>query len=1089
MFKRLLYLLTFVLAVGHSYAQVTTSSISGFVGSTSEPLIGATITATHRPTGTVYRTQTKAGGKFDLNNLNPGGPYTIVVSYVNFETITRDEVFLALGEISNQEFKLSATGTELTTVVVSAARAAQGRGGTETNIGRDKMANLPTVSRNITDFVRAVPQAKIGTTEGAISIAGQNNRYNAFYIDGALNNDAAGISASGTNGGQANITPISIDAIDQIQVVISPYDPSLSGFTGGGINAITRSGTNDIQASAYYFFRNQNLAGKTPTGSKSAATKFATFQNKTYGFRVGGPIIKNKLFYFFNAEIQRDVRPQPFDISRYSGNTKEAGLNALADTLRKRYSYEPGSYADNPETVNAEKIVAKIDWNINEKNKLSLSHRYNNGERFNTSSSSTSTINFYNNGHVFPTKTHSSSLELRSNFRRSASNKLLLTYVNVLDNRNPIGQNFPRVSITDGSGSIIFGPDASSTVNYLAQKNYALFDVLRFNAGKHSLSFGTDNELNDIYNAFIQNTFGSYQYSNITDFYNNARPSTYNVGYSLIDKTDENTNAAAKFKVLRLGIFAGDEFRPNNNLTLNFGIRADKVTFLDDPATDPFFNDTALAKFSQLYDLEGARSGLNTNIQTSISPRIGFTYKIPDEKVTVRGGVGMFTGRIPLIWLGNPYNSNGVYQGAFTANSQQNPAALNTIRFRPDPDNQYRATDVGVGISKGGLNLNAKDFRLPKVLRTSLAFDKQIGNGWTATVEAMYSKNINETYYRNLNLLPPVGQSKGPGSRTVYPASGTPAIRANGTNPYDNAILLTNAKGDKGYSYNFTFVLDKRFERGFSFNASYNFGDAVVLHEPTSTTSFSQWRFIETVNGRNSVTRSTSDFAQGHRIFAYASKKIEYLRKFMSTTFTLVYNGQSGAPISYVYGSNSAVRDAAVSNGFSSDLVYIPTASDIENMVFLSNTIGSGSSAVTYNAAQQKAALNNFIEASDYLKTRRGNFAERNGDRLPFYHIIDFKIAQDFNLKVSGTKRIQFQVTYDIFNFTNLLNRDWGRTYFASNDQFRFMEFGGYTADLTPQYRFNPLLTQPQSLSNVSTSSSPTYSPRWTSQLGLRVNF
>jgi len=1069
-----------------SIAQVTSSAMSGFAkDAKGEPLVGATVRAIHTPTGSVYTTITKGGGKFDFANMNPGGPYKITVSYVGYEDNTKDDVYLTLGENSRQDFQLSNQAAELTGVTVAAIRnVRQGSGGTETTIGRDRMANLPSVNRNITDFLRAVPQAKLASTEGSISIAGQNNRYNAFYIDGALNNDVFGLAASGTNGGQANIAPISIDAIDQIQVVISPYDASLGGFTGGGINAITRSGTNTITGSAYYLFRNEKLAGKTPSGPKSAATRFGEFQNKTYGFRVGGPVIKNKLFYFLNVEMQRDLRPQPFDISKFNGTIRETGLNALADTLKRKYGYDPGGYVDNPEKVTAERIVAKVDWNINTTNKFSLSYRYNNGERINASSSSTGTINFYNDGYAFPTTSHSVSAELRSSFAGGSSNRLLLTHANVKDDRTPLGSPFPRVSITDGSGSIVFGSENSSTVNLLTQKNYNLFDVFRINAGKHTISFGTDDELSDVYNAFIQNTFGNYQYSSLADFYADAKPRQYQVGYPLIDnKQDETTKAAASFKTLKLSFFVSDEIKPNDNLTLNFGLRADYFKFITDPATDNYTNDSALSKFSQYYDLKGARSGLKPNIPVSISPRVGFTYKLADESVTIRGGVGMFTGRIPLVWPGGIYNNNGVNQGGFTASSSQNPNALNTIRFRADPSKQYRATDVGITLTKGPLNLISKDFKLPKVFRASLAVDKQFLNGWRVTPEVILTKNMNEIYYTNINILPPSGQTKAPGSHFIYPAPNTIPI-SGGRNPYDNAVLLSNAVGDKGFSYNLSLTLDKRFDQGFSFNFNYGYGESVVVHEQTSSVNYSQWRFMETVNGRNYIGRSISDFSMGHRIFTYLSKKFNYAHNFLGTTITLVYTGQSGAPLSYVYGTNAVVRDADPSGGYTNDLVYIPTAAEINTMTFFD----PGTATTTNTQAAQRVAFNNFIENNPYLRKHRGQFAERNGDRLPFTNIIDFKIAQDFNIKM-GNQKVSFQITYDVFNFTNMLNRNWGRTYFLTNDELRLLEFASYTADLTPQYRFTQTLAQPRSVGNVSTSSAPSFSPRWTSQLGLRINF
>jgi len=1092
MLKRLTILLLTSAASSFLFAQVTTSGIGGFVkDGKGEPLVGASVTLTHQPTGTVYRTLTRTGGKYDISNLTPGGPYTISISFINFKTETREGLFLSLGENSKEDFQLTSESVILQNVIVATTRAAGSKGGVESNIGRDKVANLPSVGRNISDFLRSVPQAKMTTTEGAVSIAGQNNRYNAFYIDGALNNDVFGLAASGTNGGQANIPPISLDAIDQIQVAISPYDASLSGFTGGGINAITRSGTNTYQGSAYYLFRNEKIAGKTPTGPKSAATRLAHFNDNTYGLRFGGPIIKNKLFFFLNGEIVRFERPNSFDITKYSGNTQGAALSALADTLRMKYGYEPGSFIENPEKVRANRALAKIDWNLNGKNKLTLTYRYNYGQRYNTSSSSSSTINFYNNGYVFPTTTNTVTAELKSNLNRGTSNRLLLTYANVRDDRGVIGQRFPRVSITDGSGRIIFGPDNSSTINLLTQKNYNLLDIVRFNLGKHSLSVGTDDELNNDYNAFIQNTFGNYTYNNLADFYSNAKPGAYSVGYPLVDnKQDETTKAAAKFKTIRLAAFVNDEFRPSENLTLNFGLRADKFSFTTDLATDAFTNDSALAKFSQYYDMHGARSGQKPDIKLSVSPRIGFTYKIPDERVTIRGGLGLFSGRIPLVWPAAIYNNNGLYQGSFTANSSQNANALNTIRFRSDPNNQWRASDVGITLSKGGLNLISKEFKLPKVLRASLGFDRQFGNGWTTTVEGLFTRNVNEIYYTNMNILPPVGTSVGPGSRTVYPLNLLIPIRANGTNPYDNAILLSNNEGKKGYAYNITFTIDKRFQKGFAFNANYRYGESVTVNEGTSSVNLSQWRFMETVNGRNFIGRSVSDFSPGHKITVFASKKLEYVRKMLATTISLFYTGQSGAPFSFVYQQGSSSNPGPVRDDPSggNDLIYIPTASELQSQTFLSNTVGS----TTYTPQQQKDALETYIQNNKYLRTHRGQFAGRNQSRLPFTHVIDLKIAQDFNVKISS-RIVSFQVTWDVFNFTNMLNRNWGRTYFVSNDNITVINFAGYvnsTTNFTPQYRFNPILAQPNSLANLSSgNAAPIFNPRWTSQIGLRLNF
>ncbi|KIC91423.1 TonB-dependent receptor [Flavihumibacter sp. ZG627] len=1072
--KRIVRLVCLFLAFAISTnAQVTTSSMTGSVKAASgDPLVGASVTVTHVPTGTVYTTLTRAGGRFDLANINTGGPYRVQVSFVGFESVTREDIFVDLGETEQQNFSLSDKSTELTEVIVAGvARPREtGKGGTETSVGRDKMANLPTVGRNISDFLRFVPQAKI-TGDGGVAIAGQNNRYNSFYIDGAVNNDVFGLAASGTNGGQTGAPPISIDAIDQFQVVVSPYDASLGNFTGGGINAITRSGTNETQGSLYYFFRNQDLSGKTPGVDKDAATKLNDFSNKTYGFRIGGPIIKNKLFYFVNAEMQRDERPQPFKFSDYSGSLTKSDIDGLASYLISEYGYDPGGYENNAEKLDADRVAAKLDWNINSRHKLSLSYRYNSAERFNTSRSTAQNINFYNNGYIMPNKTNSGSLELNSRFNKGANNKLLLTFTNVVDDRGPLGSAFPRVRINDGSNNLIFGTEEFSTGNKLEQKNIAIFDVFKLYKGKHTLSIGTDNELSNSYNIFIRQNYGSYVFSSLEEFLEGGNASTYNRSYSVVDNAtgDASVNAAASFKNLRLGFFVNDEIKVTDNFTLNLGLRADNTIYLDDPRTDNFFNDTAIAAISQYYDLKGARSGQIADPKWSINPRVGFTYKIGEDNITIRGGLGTFTGRVPLVWPGGVYNNNGISIAGMNGSN---------LAFRPDPFDQYTLADIGrtARLPSGEINLIAKNFRLNKVFRTSLGVDKILEGGWKLSIEGVFTKNINEIDYKQVNLLPPTLKSVGVDSRPVYALSGnfpkTIPMRPDGSNPYTGIFLLSNNKDKKGFAYNFTFTVDKAWRKGFAFNANYTYGNSVVMNEGTSSQNSSQWRFMETVYGRNFMTRSTSDFDIAHRLNAYIAKKITYANKMLATTFSLVYNGQSGAPFSYVM-SRGMVRD--FDNFEDNDLIYVPqNKSDI---IFVQNG--------TLTPDQQWTLFNDYIENDDYLSKRRGQYAERNGARLPFTHVIDLKIQQDFNIRIAK-KTYQFQISYDVFNFTNMLNRDWGRQYFALNDNYRILSLASsYSSDLTPRYTFTP----PTNGKPYTVSDGVYNSSRWTSQVGLRFNF
>ncbi|MBL0202571.1 MAG: TonB-dependent receptor [Chitinophagaceae bacterium] len=1103
--KKILFLLLTAFAFQFTAnAQITTSGMSGTIkNAKNEALIGATIKATHTPTGTVYNVQSRANGRFDITNMNNGGPYKIEVSYVNYGTEVKDDIFLSLGEVFRYDFTLNLTSVTITEVTVAAKGRTNldAKGGTSSSIGRDRIDLTTAVGRNIQDYIKVTPFAKtLNGNEGAVTIAGQNNRYNSFYIDGAINNDVFGLAASGTNGGQTAGAPISIDAIDQFQIMISPYDASIGNFTGGGINAVTKSGTNNITGSVYYFYRNEKLAGKNPLQRKDTAQRFPEFKNKTFGFTVGGPIIKNKLFFFASFEQQRDATPQIFDFSTYRGNTNTvAGVEALKSHVKSTYGYEMGEWQQTTRRLDADRVVAKIDWNISPKHRFTVSGRYNKLTSESPSISSSTSINFTNGGVRFPHRTTAFSAELKSNLTKNISNRLLATYSDVLDDRSIVGDPFPRIALNDNGGTITFGGENSSTQNLLTQKNLSIVDNLKINYKNHSFTLGVDYERFKVFNVFIQNSYGNYSYlttgtapnivTGVQKFIaNNVAPSTYQLGFPNTDKNlNDETGAGARFTVSKLAFFIADEMKVGNNLTINMGVRADHWKFITTPYTDAYTNDSAIVQFAKYYDLKGARSGQKPKFPLSISPRLGFTYKIPDQSVTIRGGIGMFTGRMPLVWPGGTYNNNGYFVGGYTASA----AALTAIRFRWNPADAvasvWTPAQVGQGFTKGPLNLISKEFKMPKLVRASMAFDKNFGKGWTGTFEVLVSKNMNEIYYTNINILPPIGVSLGAGPRTVYGVSGNNtavipiANNGTGTNPYDNAILVSNnSSHTKGFAYNLNVGIEKRSVKGINFSASYAFGNSMVGNEGTSSVNFSQWRFIESVNGRNTLGLSPSDFDQAHRILSTLSKKFTYLKGKLATTISLTYIGQSGAPLSYTY-VTSMTRDDGTGGG--NDLMYIPTAAELQGQTFLANTV----SGVTYTPQQQKDALEAYITKDKYLSKNRGKFADRNGARLPFTPNVDLKLAQDFTLKF-GKKSYQLQLTWEIYNFTNMLNRDWGKQYFAGNDQFALVTFAGYVAanNLTPQYRFNPTVTTPYNFNN---SATPGYANRWVSTVGLRFNF
>ncbi|HRF25844.1 MAG TPA: TonB-dependent receptor [Ferruginibacter sp.] len=1105
-------------------AQITTSSISGLVKNASgNPLAGATITATHLPTGTVYTATARAGGRFDINNMNAGGPYKIEATFVGFETDSKTNLFLTLGETQTFSFILSDKTGEMSSVVVTARSTTSAKTGLETNIGRDKLALLPTVGRNLNDFFRFTPQAKL-TATGGISLGGQNNRFNGFLIDGAVNNDVFGLSDQGTNGGRSGTPPISIDAIDQIVVQLSPYDAALGNFTGGAINAVTKSGTNDFHGSAYFVYRDQNFAGKTPGVADSLRRKLSDFKNQTYGFTLGGPIIKNKAFFFVNAEMQKDKRPQPYTQSGSSNFNVEDTLAKLIDHLKTRYNYDPGDWRNNPDEVERININTRFDVNLNSKNKLTLSYRYNKAERTNPSRSaytgatnSASNINFLSSAEFFPTTTHSGNAELNTKFNNKMNNKFRVSFTDVVDDRAPVGQDFPAIQILgwDNGPNINIGSEVASSANLLKQRIINFYDAFKYYVGKHSFTIGADIDINKSYNLFMNRNYGLYIYNTLGTganainplqaFMEDRGPVRYRRGYSLVDDGnkggDANVNSAANFKSYRIGFFLNDDIRINDKLTLTLGVRADRTKFTTPVPEDKFFNDSARPVIANFYNLEGAFSGQSFASKWQVSPRLGFRYNLDEEGVIIRGGIGVFGGRTPFVWPGGAYQNTGVTIGAVDTaltNGQRTAAgrefglqiAGQAVGFRSDVNNQYTQSDFGLSSNlltpQGDLNIFSADFRLPAVIKASIGGEKRLKNGWTLGFDLMYTKNVYEVDWVNVNFAPPTIQTSGPGSRLVYsttgnpnrlvyrPWSGSPAIR----NPYSNIILVRNTTGQKGFAYNATFTIDKQTKNGFNFNAAYTYGASQVRNEGTSSINTSNWQNMEAVSSRNYLPLANSDFDLGHRVFALASKRFSYANDHAATTIAFTYTGQSGNRYSYTMSNLSMIGDGVTFN----DLMYVPASrAEMDQMTFTSRLpSGASAQAIAADIALQKDQFETFINSDKYLRKRRGQFAERNGARAPFTHIVDVSVTQEFSVKV-GKVRHAMSVRLDMFNFTNFIDKNAGRQYFFNFDQAQVLSFEGFTGT-TPRYRFN----QPAN-NRVGVLSDP--ASRWNGQMTIRYSF
>ena len=1072
--KKLVYLLLFLLPIIGFSQGTTTGSISGQISDQNgESLIGSTLTAIHGPSGTFYGVATDLDGSFRIDNMRVGGPYQITATYVGQADKVIDNVYVRLGEKKRLNIVMQQGGVELDEILVTASSSSVGESsGTSTQISTEDIEKMPTLDRDISDYARLTPQAN--TSNGGIQFAGINNRYNAIYVDGAVNNDVFGLAGSGTNGGQTGISPFSIDIIDQLQIVLSPYDVTLGGFAGGGINAVTKSGTNCLSGTAYYFLKNQNLTGKTNQElvdrfNLGDRTRVADFTEKTYGASLGGPIIKNKAFFFVNAEIQKDQTPSPFAIETYtseSGRASVADLDNLRNVLMNQYGYDAGTFGDTSDDVDGLKLFGKIDVNLNDRHNLTLRHNYTKAEQFNRNSGGSRTVNFSNNGVFFPTVTNSSAIELNSRFSDKVSNNLIIGYTSVNDDRDPLGDPFPYVIIDDNGGQIRFGSEQFSTANVLNQKIFTITDNLKFYKGKHTFTLGTHNEFYDIRNVFLAWNFGEYEFDSLDDFINGNSASDYTRVYSLVDNVSgDETAAAAEFGAMQLGFYAQDEIAVSNNLTISAGLRLDIPIITDDPAEAPRFNSEVLPRLAASYDLaDNVTAGQAPDGQLMWSPRLGFTYQMDDQVSKLRGGIGVFTSRIPFVWPGAMFNTNGLsstFIGGF---------AIDDIQFRPDVQNQY--TYETPRIPSGDMNLFTNDFKYPQVFRGNLAYDTQLGSGWAVSVEGIYTKTLNNILYTNINTSTAVDFN------LTGSGDNRPVFDRSEIDEDDFGAVYVASNTNQGYGYNLTGTVAKRFASGLNATIAYTYGDSYASSEGTSSQNSSGWRGQVHVNGRNEPSYGRSDFSMGSRLLAAVDYKLNWgPSNNTATTFSLFYNGQSGQAFSYVIGGGNA-RNLSNQRGSTSrnrSLVYVPVDQNDINLIDYDGG----------TAAQQWENLNALIESEPSLNSRRGEYAEKNGARAPWVNFIDFAIRQDIGADLGGNVH-KFQLSFDVFNVANLINSSWGTRYSVPGDfnNYFLLDFEGYEDDgTTPQYTYQEDQID-EGRFDISNGAS-----RWSARVGLRYIF
>jgi hypothetical protein len=1087
--RKLLLFLTFVLITSAGvFAQgVTTSNISGFVtDQKGDALPGASVVAIHQPSGTQYGTATQTDGKFIIPNARVGGPYKVTISFVGYETKEVDGVILVLGVTSNLNFQLAETGTQLQEITVSGSNLINSdRTGAITTISNKQISQLPTLSRSFNDYVRLTPQAN------GQSFAGRSNGYNNVTVDGGLFNNAFGLS--GTVGGQTNAQPISLDAIDQITTSIAPYDVREGSFTGAGINVLSRSGTNDITGSVYYFTRSEDLANDKVGNLESP---LGTFSVKNQGFRIGAPIIKNKLFIFANYEIERREDPGTLWKAKRSGlegtNVSEAqaaDLDVLSSFLQEEYGFNPGPYEGYDLKTDSDKGTVKIDWNISNSHKLTVKYNYlksyrdvvpsTSGAIGNTRSPGQTGLPFLAAYYRINNNLNSVSAELNSTIGNKYSNKVQIGYSAFRDFREIPTSSlaFPMVDIGNGSNNFLtaFGTEPFSANNILNTDVIQISDNFDMYLGKHTVSVGTYNEIYKFQNGFAPAYYGLYQFATLDDFYQSAAGVPGRVGrYELRWAANESgTFPLVETKAVQLGFYAQDKYEVSRLFNFTVGLRVDIPIISSDIQRNPDAEGKTFRDDATILTDELQKS------QLLWSPRVGFNWDIKGDKRTqVRGGTGIFTGRVPYVWISNQASNNGVLFGSRVYSG----ADLAAITFSNNVD-QYRPTgDAATASANYNLAVTDKDFKFPQVWRSNIAVDHDFGNNLIASVDFAYTKDINAVYHQNLNLPNATEFAAGPDNRPIFyktfPNTGSSSAKGAQINTnVSDAILMKNT--NKGYSYFITAQVKKTFGFGLDAMAAYTYTDSRSVNDGGSIAQ-SVWRDRQVSGDPNANVQSYFTNLAKHRIIASINYRKEYLGHF-GTSVGIFYEVAPNGRFSYTY---SGDMNGDNSGGGGNDLIYIPRDQTEINLTPITNTDGT-----VYTAEQQWADLDAYISQDDYLSERRGQYAERNGAQRPFYAQLDFRLLQDFFIDIKGDsrKRNTIQLSLDIFNFGNLLNSEWG--VYQTQNRSNLINFTGYGADKKPTFQY-PYLN-----ANDKTPLRETYRDdillisRWQMQIGVRYIF
>ncbi len=1100
--KALCYWLCLFLLPMAMTAQVTTGSVTGIIkGPEGKGVEGASITLVHQPSGTRYQNRSMKNGSFTLTGVRVGGPYQLRVEFIGYKPQLVEGFHVMLGESYDVVVTMNESVTALKEFSVNSVKrkGATEKSGASTVFDSRQLATLPSFNRSVTDLTKLTPQSN-----GSNSFAGRSGYYNNLKVDGANLNNSFGLNTDPLPGGGAS--PISLDAFSELSVNIAPVDVRQSGFTGAGINAVTKSGTNEFHGTVYGFYRDQTFNGRKAGDVK--LDEATASSRKSIGASLGGPIIKNKLFFFVNGEYEVNSGSRITNFvatgSTNSGNVSSTPIDSmakLATFLKDRYGYDPGAYDNYPTAAKSNyKFLAKVDWNINNHHKLTA--RYSDfvsnedpssinagsiigGGGFvlpGTSNAISSLPNnrlsnksmvFSNSVYGFKHIVKTGTLELNSTFGK-ISNNLLLTATKVQDTRITNSAAFPFVEIFDGTtvphNYMSFGYEPYSYNNDVINKVYSATDNFTYYTGKHTLTAGVSYEYQLVGNMFMPGAQSYYIFNSLNDFMTEKTPLYYAYAYSMVPGKKAVYSAELKFGLA--AAYFQDEIKVNNNLKITLGLRAERPVYIEKALENPAI--TALT----FPDKEGNMTHYNgqwPNSRTTLSPRIGARWDVlGDKSLILRGSTGIFNGLAPFVWLTNMPTNSGMYQNSVSLkNNNANEASkLNDIKFDPRVDAYANLFPPVAGTSiPSNIVLIDPNFKFPQIFRTDVAIDKNLGRGYSFTLEGLITKDINAIRMRNANLKDPTGMANGPDNRPRY-------VSTAGADRYiypniSSAVVLENT--NKGYSYAMTAQLSKAFSKGFYGFIAYTYTKAKDISGNSGSQAYSVWNGNATVGTSNDLELQPSSSVARHRIVSILSYRFEYL-KHAATTVSLVYQGAPSSNITY------RLNGDLNGDGNNQDLMFVPKkASDL---TFEQYSATVGGVTYTYTPDQQAAALERFINNSPYLSKRRGQYAERNAAITQWYNDISARFIQEFYLK-AGKSKHTLQFTADINNLPNLLNRFWGIQKGVTTSQP--LAFRNYDANGVPVYRMQynnngALYTTP--FQNFYSASST-----WSMQLGVRYIF